>query len=162
MREYAESGIQLIVGEVFGVEAEAREVAADYPDVAFLLGSSFLEDTAQANSSVFDSYIQDAAYLFGIISGSMSRNGNIGIVGGSPIPEVIRLMHALLAGAREMNADLAFQVSFIGTILDPPRAKETAFAMIENGADLLYAERFGVSDAALEQGILAIGNVIDT
>ena len=132
MREYAESGIQLIVGEVFGVEAEAREVAADYPDVAFLLGSSFLEDTAQANSSVFDSYIQDAAYLFGIIAGSMSRNGNIGIVGGSPIPEVNRLMHALLAGAREMNADLAFQVSFIGTILDPPRAKETAFAMIEN------------------------------
>jgi len=34
--------------------------------------------------------------------------------------------------------------------------------MIENGADVLYAERFGVSDAAKEQGILAIGNVIDT
>ena len=34
--------------------------------------------------------------------------------------------------------------------------------MIENGADLLYAERFGVSDAAQEKGILAIGNVIDT
>lgn len=38
---------------------------------------------------------------------------------------------------------------------------ETAFAMIENGADVLYAERFGVSDAAKEKGILAIGNVID-
>ena len=34
--------------------------------------------------------------------------------------------------------------------------------MIEGGADLLYAERFGVSDAAKERGILAIGNVIDT
>ena len=34
--------------------------------------------------------------------------------------------------------------------------------MIENGADLLYAERFGVSDAAKEKGVLAIGNVIDT
>ena len=41
MREYAEQGYDLIVGEIFGVEAEAREVAADYPDVAFLMGSSF-------------------------------------------------------------------------------------------------------------------------
>ena len=42
------------------------------------------------------------------------------------------------------------------------QGQETAFAMIDNGADLLYAERFGVSDAAQEKGILAIGNVIDT
>ena len=41
MREYAEAGIKLIIGEVFGVEREAREVAADYPDVAFLMGSTF-------------------------------------------------------------------------------------------------------------------------
>ena len=34
--------------------------------------------------------------------------------------------------------------------------------MIDGGADLMYAERFGVSDAAKERGILAIGNVIDT
>ena len=34
--------------------------------------------------------------------------------------------------------------------------------MIERGADVLYAERFGVSDAAKERGVLAIGNVIDT
>ncbi len=34
--------------------------------------------------------------------------------------------------------------------------------MIDKGADVLYAERFGVSDAAKERGKLAIGNVIDT
>ena len=41
MREYAESGVNLIVGEVFGLERAARKVAADYPDTAFLMGSSF-------------------------------------------------------------------------------------------------------------------------
>ena len=34
--------------------------------------------------------------------------------------------------------------------------------MIDQGADVLYAERFGVSDAAKERGVKAIGNVIDT
>ena len=162
IREYAEAGNKLIIGEVFGAEQEAREVAAEYPDVAFLMGSSFKEDPALPNFAVFDNYIQDAAYLSGIIAGSMTTSNNIGMVGGFPIPEVNRLMHAFMAGAQEMNPDIAFQVSFIGSWFDPPKAKETAFAMIENGADVLYAERFGVPDAAKEQGILAIGNVIDT
>ncbi|SFI78679.1 BMP family protein [Celeribacter neptunius] len=162
MREYAEQGYDMIVGEIFGVEQEAREVAADYPDVAFLMGSSFKEDPSIPNLSVFDNYIQDASYLSGIIAGAMSSSGNIGMVGGFPIPEVNRLMHAFMAGAKEMNPDMKFQVSFIGSWFDPPKAKETAYAMIENGADMLYAERFGVSDAAKEKGILAIGNVIDT
>ncbi|KAB2883773.1 MAG: BMP family ABC transporter substrate-binding protein [Albidovulum sp.] len=161
MREYAEQGYKLIVGEIFGVEQEAREVVDEYPDVAFLLGSSFPPDEAHPNLAVFDNYIQDASYLSGIIAGAMTK-GNIGMVGGFPIPEVNRLMNAFMAGAREMNPDITFQVSFIGSWFDPPKAKETAFAMIDGGADLLYAERFGVSDAAKERGVLAIGNVIDT
>lgn len=162
MREYAESGVKLMVGEIFGVEQEAREVAAEYPDVAFLMGSSFMPDPAIPNLAVFDNYIQDASYLSGIIAGAMTETGNIGMVGGFPIPEVNRLMHAFMAGVREMAPDATFEVSFIGSWFDPPKAKETAFAMIDGGADLLYAERFGVSDAAEERGILAIGNVIDT
>lgn len=162
MREYCEAGVKLIVGEIFGAEAEAREVCAEYPDVAFLLGSSFKPDpAANPNLSVFDNYIQDAAYLSGIVAGGMTA-GNIGMVGGFPIPEVNRLMHAFMAGVREVKPDARFQVSFIGSWFDPPKAKETAFAMIDGGADLLYAERFGVSDAAKERGVLAIGNVIDT
>ena len=162
MREYCEAGVKLIVGEIFGAEAEAREVCAEYPDVAFLLGSSFMPDAAaNPNLSVFDNYIQDAAYLSGIVAGGMTK-GNIGMVGGFPIPEVNRLMNAFMAGVREIKADAKFQVSFIGSWFDPPKAKETAFAMIDGGADLMYAERFGVSDAAKERGVLAIGNVIDT
>ena len=162
MREYAESGVKMIIGEMFAVESEAREVIAEYPDTAFLMGSSFPADDTYPNLGVFDNYIQDASYLTGIIAGAMSETGNIGMVGGFPIPEVNRLMHAFMAGVRETKPSAVFQVSFIGSWFDPPKAKETAFAMIENGADMLYAERFGVSDAAQEKGVLAIGNVIDT
>jgi basic membrane protein A len=70
MREYAEAGNKLILGEVFGVEEAARTVAADYPDTAFLMGSSFKPDDKNPNFSVFDNYIQDASYLTGIIAGA--------------------------------------------------------------------------------------------
>jgi len=162
MREYCEAGHKLILGEVFGVEDAARAVAKDYPDVAFLMGSSFKPDAAVPNFSVFDNYIQDASYLSGIIAGAMTKSKNIGMVGGYPIPEVNRLMNAFMAGVKEVAPDTKFQVAFIGSWFDPPKAKETAFAQIDGGADLLYAERFGVSDAAKEKKILAIGNVIDT
>jgi basic membrane lipoprotein Med (substrate-binding protein (PBP1-ABC) superfamily) len=162
MREYCEAGHQLIVGEAFAVEDAARAVAKDYPDRAFLIGSSFKPDAAVPNFAVFDNYIQDASYLVGIIAGAMTQKKSIGMVGGYPIPEVNRLMNAFMVGAREVASDIKFQVAFIGSWFDPPKAKETAFAQIDAGADLLYAERFGVSDAAKERKVLAVGNVIDT
>lgn len=160
MRQYAEQGNKLVVGEAFAVEAAARKVAKDYPQTAFLMGSS--GKPQQPNFSVFDNYIQEPAYLTGMIAAGMSKTGKIGLVGGYPIPEVNRLMQAFIEGAKEINPKTEFTVTFIGSWFDPPKAKEAAFAMIDKGADVLYAERFGVSDAAKERGKLAIGNVIDT
>jgi basic membrane protein A len=160
MREYAEAGKDLIVGEVFGVERAARAVAQDYPDTAFLMGSSF--GPSGQNFAVFDNWIHEASYLTGMIAGGTTESNLIGMVGGYPIPEVNRLMNAFMDGAREVNPDVRFLVSFIGSWFDPPAAKEAALAMIDAGADILYAERYGVSDAAVEGGVLAVGNVIDT
>jgi len=160
MREYAEKGNTLIVGESFAVEAAARKVAKDYPKISFLMGSSGKPQAP--NFSVFDNYIQEPAYLTGLIAGGMSKSNKIGLVGGYPIPEVNRLMNAFMAGAKETNPKAEFMVTFINSWFDPPKAKEAAFAMIDKGADVMYAERFGVSDAAKERKVLAIGNVIDT
>ena len=160
MREYATGGNQLILGEVFGVEAAARKVAKDFPKTAFVMGSSGKPQAP--NFSVFDNFIQEPAYLTGLIAGGMTKSNKIGLVGGFPIPEVNRLMNAFMAGAKETNPKVEFSVSFINSWFDPPKAKEASFAMIDKGVDVMYAERFGVSDAAKEKGILAIGNVIDT
>ena len=160
MRQYAEKGHTFIVGESFAVEAAARKVAKDYPKISFLMGSS--GKPQEPNFGVFDNYIQEPAYLSGLIAGGMSKSGKIGMVGGFPIPEVNRLMNAFMAGARESNPKVEFSVSFINSWFDPPKAKEAAFAMIDKGADVMYAERFGVSDAAKERKVLAIGNVINT
>ena len=160
MREYAEQDVDLIVGESFAVEKAARKVAKDYPEIAMLLGSSFGPEAP--NFSVFDNFIHEPSYLTGMIAGATTESNLIGMVGGYAIPEVNRLMNAFMEGARSMNPEVKFLVTFINSWYDPPKAKESAFAMIDKGADILYAERFGVSDAARDRGIKAIGNVIDT
>ena len=160
MRQYAEEGNDLVVGEIFAVERAARRVAPTYPKVSFLLGSSF--GPSKPNLAVFDNFIQEPAYLTGMVAGKATKSNLIGMVGGYAVPEVNRLMQAFMEGARATNPNVKFLVSFINSWYDPPKAKESAFAMIDRGADVMYAERFGVSDAAKERGVKVIGNVIDT
>jgi basic membrane protein A and related proteins len=159
-REYAAKGYHLIVGDSFANERAFRKMASDLPKTKFLMGSSF--GPQGDNYAVFDNYIQESSYLTGMIAGGMTKSNVIGIVGGYPVPEVNRLMQGFMIGASEVNPKVKYLVSFIGSWYDPAKAKETAFAQIERGADVLYAERFGVTDAAKARGKLAIGNVIDT
>ena len=159
MREYAEGGYQLIMGDSFGAERIARRVAADYPDVAFVFGSGI--GPAEPNFAVFDNWIHEPAYLAGLIAGKMTKSNVIGVVAAMPIPEVNRITNAFLGGAREVNPEVRAKVSFIGSFFDPPKAKEAALAQIEAGADVLYAERFGVIEACVEKNVLAISNMSD-
>ncbi len=159
LREYSDSGVDLIVGEAFGISREVRKVADDYPNVAYLMGDSF--GPHGSNLAVFDNYIHEPCYLMGILAGAMTKTNRIGMVGGYPIGEVNRLFHAFMNGARSVNPDVEFKVTFIGSWYDPPKAKEAAFAQVEAGVDVLYAERAGVVDAARENGIIAFGNVND-
>jgi basic membrane protein A len=159
LREYCEGGAKLIVGEAFGISKEARKVADEYPDIAFLMGDPFKPHGS--NFSVFDNYIHEPCYLMGVLAGSMTKTNKLGMVGGYPIGEVNRLFHAFINGAKSVNPKVEVKVTFIGSWYDPPRAKEAAFAQVESGVDVLYAERAGVVDAARDKGIIAFGNVND-
>lgn len=159
LREYCESGAKLIVGEAFGISKEARKVADEYPDIAFLMGDPFKPHGS--NFSVFDNYIHEPCYLMGVLAGSMTKTNKLGMVGGYPIGEVNRLFHAFINGAKSVNPKVEVKVTFIGSWYDPPKAKEAAFAQVEAGVDVLYAERAGVVDAARGKGVIAFGNVND-
>lgn len=160
LREYAERGFDLIVGDAFlAGEEPARRVAKDYPEIAFAFGSEF--GPVSPNFSVFDNWIHEPAYLCGIIAGRMTKSNVLGVVAAIPIGEVNRLVNAFKAGALQVNPKIKVKISYIGGWFDPPKAKEAAIAQIEAGADLIFAERFGVFEAAKEKGVLAFGNMSD-
>jgi basic membrane protein A len=134
-------------------------VARDYREVAFAFGSGI--GPAEPNFAVFDNWIHEPAYLAGMIAGKLTSSNVIGVVAAMPIPEVNRLSNAFCDGAKEVNEAVRCKFSFIGSFFDPPKAKEAAIAQIEGGVDVIYAERFGVIEAAAERGIPAIGNMSD-
>jgi basic membrane protein A and related proteins len=162
LREYAERGFNLIVGDAFlAGEEPSRRVAKDYPEIAFAFGSEF--GPVEPNYSVFDNWIHEPAYLCGIVAGMMTQTNTLGVVAAIPINEVNRLVNAFKEGALSVNKDVKVKISYIGGWFDPSKAKEAAKAMIEAGADMMFAERFGVFEAAkeAEKTVLSFGNMTD-
>ncbi len=159
LREFARDGNQFITGDAFAAEDIARRVAKEFPETAFVFGSG--QGPAEPNFSVFDNWIHEPAYLSGIIAGKMTKSNVVGTVAAMDIPEVARLTNAFCTGAKEVNPETKCKVTFIGSFFDPPKAKEAALAQIDAGVDVIYAERFGVIEAAAEKGVLAISNMSD-
>jgi basic membrane lipoprotein Med (substrate-binding protein (PBP1-ABC) superfamily) len=160
LREIAEKEKpDIIVMDSYGNEEAARRVAKDYPQIAFVAGSG--GGPVDPNFSVFDNWLQEPGYLAGMLAAGMSKNGKIGIVAAQPVPEVNRIVNAFQDGAKEVNPNVKTMISYINSWFDPPAAKEAALAQITQGADVLYAERFGVIDAAKEKGVWAIGMMVD-
>ena len=160
LRETAEQNApDIIFGDAFGNEEAVRAVAADYPDIAFVFGSG--GGPAEPNFSVFDNWIHEPAYLAGMIAGGVTTSNVLGVVGGYPVPEVNRIVNAFIAGAQETNEDVDVKVTFLNSWFDPAAAKEAALAQVGAGADVLFAERFGVIEAADENDLVAVGNMSD-
>ena len=160
LREVAEqTKPDIIFGDAFGNEEAVRRIAADYPDIAFVFGSG--GGPAEPNFSVFDNWIHEPAYLSGMLAGGLTESNIVGVVGGFPVPEVNRIVNAFIAGATEVNPEVEVKTTFINSWFDPAAAKEAALAQIDAGADVLFAERFGVIEAAAEKELYAFGNMSD-
>ena len=96
-----------------------------------------------------------------MLAGGLTESNVIGVVGGLPVPEVNRIVNAFIAGAESVNPEVDVKTTFINSWFDPAAAKEAALAQIDAGADVLFAERFGVIEAAAENGLCSFGNMSD-
>lgn len=149
----------LIIGDGFGNEEAIRRVAADYQEIAFAFGSGL--GPVDPNFSVFDNWIHEPGYLLGMYAGGLSTSNKIGIVGPFPVPEATRVINAFMDGAKEVNPDATFMITWINSWFDPATTKEAALAHIDNGADIIYSYPFGAIEAAAENGLYTFGMMED-
>jgi basic membrane lipoprotein Med (substrate-binding protein (PBP1-ABC) superfamily) len=149
----------IVFGDAFSSESAVRDVAKNYPKVQFAFGSG--EDTVDPNFSTFDNWLQDPGYLAGMLAGGVTKSGTIGVVAAMPIPEVNRIVNAFIKGVAETNSSATVKVTFINSFFDPTTAKQAALAQVAQGADVLFAERAGVIEAAKEKNLPVIGMMVD-
>src|SRR5262249_19233520 len=135
-------------------------VAAEHPKIPFIVGSD--RGPVAPNLSVFESSVEQPAYLCGLVAGKMTKSHTVGAVGGKPVRSVNRLVNALRRGAKEADPMVRVKVGYINAWYDPAAAARVALSLIDSGADALFAERAGVSVIAGENRVLAFGNLVDS
>jgi basic membrane lipoprotein Med (substrate-binding protein (PBP1-ABC) superfamily) len=158
--------------DAFLKEDIARRVAKEFPKVAFAAGSEFLP--TPPNFAVFDNWLHQPAFLAGLIAGKITKTNKVGVVAAMEINEVNRIVNAFIAGAKTANPNVKAKVMYLlGNIppgespwYHPATAKKLAKTMIDLGADVIFAERVGAEEAAVEalaggKNVWIIGNMAD-
>ncbi|MEO8296522.1 MAG: BMP family ABC transporter substrate-binding protein [Burkholderiales bacterium] len=156
IRDLVGQGNKLVFGTTFGYMEPMLKVAADSKDVKFEHATGY--KTAE-NMRTYDSRTYEGAYLAGIIAGSMSKTGTLGVVASIPIPEVIRNINSLTLGAQSVNPKIKTKVVWVNKWFDPPNEGAAALSLINGGADVLFqnTDSSAVLQKAEEKGKLAFG-----
>ena len=153
IRDLASQGNQLIFTPSFGYMEPTLKVAKDFPDVKFesITGYKTAPNVAVANARYYE-----GRYLAGIAAGRMASSA--GYVAGFAIPEVIQGINAFTLGMRSVNPRASVKVVWLGAWFDPPREREAAMTLFNQGVDVIafHTGSTAVMSAAQERGKLAI------
>ena len=164
IRDLAQTGeYEIIVGHSTYVDGVAAN-KADFPDTLFVYSGSGNDDHEGGDNAYWiDVFIHEPAYLAGIIAGMTTETNRISGVAAYPFPNVNAPLNAFVDGARSVNPDIEVAgVTYIESWFDPATAASAAEAQINNGADVIYAERFGPFAAAEDAGnVRAVGHFTD-
>ena len=158
-----EDAPDVIVMTTFEFTELAAEFATGNPDQAFVLIDACPEEVPEnLHCGVFREY--EAAYLTGVMAGSLTEGNEVGSVVALDIPFLRRFSDGFRMGAESVNPEVGDSQVFIGgdnAFSDPARAKEQALALSAQGGDHMLAagsgSNGGVFEAAEEEGFFAYG-----
>jgi simple sugar transport system substrate-binding protein len=155
IRDLAATGHQIIFTPSFGYMEPTLKVARDFPGVKFesITGYKTAPNVATANARYYE-----GRYLAGIAAGRMSKTGVAGYVAGFPIPEVLQGINAFTLGMRSVNPKAVVKLVWLNVWFDPPKEREGAMALFNEGVDVLafHTGSTAVMAAAQERGKLAV------
>ena len=131
---YLDRGYNIIIGTSYGFGDGLLETSKANPNVAFM---NVAGATASDNLETFYARTYQAWYLAGMAAGSVSKSNKIGIVAGFPVSVVNWDINAFARGARSVNSQVEVIATFANSWYDPVKEKQTAEAMLEQGADVI-------------------------
>jgi len=160
LRDLAVSGKYDIIVANSSFSDGVSAVNEEFPDILFSFSGGGNQGVG-GNAYWFDAWVHDCTYLAGATAAMMSETGTIGAVAAFPFANINLITNSYLEGARSVNPDINFRMTYIESWFDPTSALEAATAQITAGADVIYGSSFGALDAAVNAGVLGIGDFTD-
>jgi len=153
---YVQEGYDIVFGNTFGYMDTMASVAEDSPDTLFEHCSGY---QTRENMGRYFGRMYQARYLAGIAAGMLTDANTLGYVAAFPLAEVVRGINAFTLGARSVNPDVTTKVNYTNTWYDPPKEKQSAEVLIDEGVDVMAQHQDSAApvQAAAEADIWATG-----
>lgn len=164
LRELADKDPDMVLAHGGQNNEAAERVAADYPDVMFVVTQG---NVTGENLSSYEVLQEESAWLAGAAAGLLTETDVVGHMSGIEVTPGLKGRAAYAAGVEHTNPDARLLTNFSGSQDDQELAHDVAAAEIDEGADIIFtmlnAGRPGVATAMEEADgdVRQIGNVID-
>ena len=137
IRDYAEKGYNPIFATSFGYMDGVIETSGQYTNTIFEQATGY--KTAD-NVGNYDGRGYQGWYVAGNVAGKMTKANKLGYIAPYPIPEVIRNLNAFTLGARAVNPKVEVTPVWLNAWVNPPKEREAAQALFDQGADVVARE----------------------
>ncbi len=155
--KFIQRGANIVIGTAFGYSDAFKDLAAKYPNVAFLNASG---TTNAPNLESFYGRTYESQYLCGMAAAAASKTGKLGFVAANPFGVVIWTVNAYALGAQKVNPNATVNVIYTGAWNDPVKERAAAAALIDQGADVIgqHVDTPTPQIVAQERGVYGTGH----
>lgn len=160
MRTVAKTGKYDIIWAHSAYSKAVDKLRKEFPEIVWAVAGAGNEAMG-GNGYWVNRMLHEPAYLLGMIAGKITKSNIVAVTATFPYPNENAPTNAFHEGAKLVNPDVKFVVSYVDSWFDPPKGKEFASAQISAGADCVYSIIFGPLEACKEKGVYAFGHEMD-
>jgi basic membrane protein A and related proteins len=165
IRQFAQLGYDIIIGQGGQFGEALQTVAKEFPKANFIFSVATSTGGVPNVTAATVSYAH-AAYIAGVMAGSMSKSGKVAMVTGEWYDPHKQFLAAFEKGALSVNKKAKVSSVATGSWSDVDKARQASLALIADGNDvlvpLLDAAYVGVLTAAQDsKGVMIVGAVTD-
>lgn len=159
--DYGEKGYDLVFAHGTQFFDAAKVVGPKYPDTFYMVINS--EEGQEPNVGGIGVREWEGGYVAGALAAMYTEAKNMGAIGSFPFPVIAGTLDAFEAAAQAYDPEIKVTKTYVNSWEDIQKGKETALAMAEAGADIIFCSAnqvgLGSIDAAKSKGIKAIGYI---
>jgi basic membrane protein A and related proteins len=135
MREYAESGCNIIQAHGFEYYDQLNQVALEYPDIQFMQLSRC--DGQEPNLIGLCYSTGEGGYFIGRMAGQITKTGKVAFVVGQKYPNMDWQPTMAQQAVDDLGLDVVVEEHEVGSWDDPAKAKELTKALLEQDFDVI-------------------------
>lgn len=148
----SDEGYKLVVAPGFLFTEAVAEVAANYPDVHYLIIDTVVADQPNVVSAIFSE--EQGSFLVGVVAGLQAKKEGItkvGFIGGIDFDVIQRFESGYEAGVAAVAPNVEVMVEYAGAFNDAQKGQTIGAKLYDQGAGIIFMAAGGTGNGTIKE-----------